>query len=177
MSRVAKAPVVLPQEVEVVLSEGNISVKGKLGQLTATIHPQVEVKQVEGELLFLPRTQAKTAWAMAGTTRALVNNMVHGVSSGFTMVLELSGVGYRAQLKGTSVSLALGFSHPVEYALPAAVTAEMPNNTTIVLKSSNKQVLGQVAAEIRAFRKPEPYKGKGVRRAGEKVRIKETKKK
>lgn len=176
MSRIAKYPVTLPSGVEAKLNDQVLTVKGSQGQLELTIHPDVVVSQEEGKLTFAPSETAKN-WAMAGTTRALANNMVVGVTEGFTRTLEINGVGYRAQASGKTINLTLGFSHPVEYALPEGVTAETPKNTTIVLKSADKQRLGQVAAEIRAFRPPEPYKGKGVRYGDEQVRRKEAKKK
>jgi len=137
----------------------------------------VEIVQNENVLTFSARTGAKFSRAMSGTTRALVNNMVTGVSQGFEKKLDLVGVGYRAQVQGAKINLTLGFSHPVVYELPKGVTAETPSQTEILLKSSDKQMLGQAAAEIRAFRPPEPYKGKGVRISGEHVRRKEAKKK
>ena len=177
MSRVAKAPVVIPAGVEVKLDGQVISIKGKNGELTRTINAAVEVKHADNSLTFAPREGFADAWAQAGTSRALLNGMVIGVTEGFTKKLQLVGVGYRAAVKGNAVSLALGFSHPVEHALPAGVTAECPSQTEIVLKSADKQVVGQVAADIRAYRRPEPYKGKGVRYADEVVRTKEAKKK
>jgi len=176
MSRVAKYPVKLPAGVEVKLDGDQLSVKGSQGTLSQTIHPDVVIGQEEGQLTFQPSESAKS-WAMVGTTRALVQNLVTGVSEGFTKSLEIIGVGYRAQAKGQTLNLTLGFSHPVDYTLPEGVTAETPKNTVIVLKSADKQQLGQCAAEIRAFRPPEPYKGKGVRYADEQVRRKEAKKK
>ena len=176
MSRVAKYPVKLPNGVEAKLDGDQLSVKGGQGTLSMTVHPDVVIGQEEGQLTFTPSETAKS-WAMVGTTRALVQNMVTGVAEGFTKSLEINGVGYRAQASGKTLNLTLGFSHPVEYTLPEGVTAETPKNTTIVLKSANKQQLGQVAAEIRAFRPPEPYKGKGIRYGDEQVRRKEAKKK
>lgn len=177
MSRVAKAPVVIPAGVEVKLNGQEISIKGKNGELTRTINNAVEIKQEDNTLTFAPRKGYADGWAQAGTARALVNGMVIGVTDGFTKKLQLVGVGYRAAVKGNSVSLALGFSHPVEHALPAGITAECPTQTEIVLKGADKQVIGQVAADLRAYRRPEPYKGKGVRYADEVVRTKEAKKK
>ncbi len=177
MSRVAKAPVSIPAGVEVTLNGQQLTVKGKNGTLVRDIHSSVEVKQDNGALTFAPREGIVGADAQAGTARALVNNMVIGVTEGFTKKLVLVGVGYRAQMKGNAVALSLGFSHPVEHALPAGVTAECPSQTEIVLKSADKQLIGQVAADIRAYRKPEPYKGKGVRYDDEVVRRKEAKKK
>ncbi|MBB3143149.1 50S ribosomal protein L6 [Halomonas organivorans] len=176
MSRVAKYPVKLPAGVEFKLDGDQLSVKGGQGTLSMTVHPDVVVAQEEGQVTFQPSESAKS-WAMAGTTRALVQNLVTGVSEGFTKSLEINGVGYRAQAKGQTLNLTLGFSHPVDYELPEGVTAETPKNTIIVLKSADKQKLGQVAAEIRAFRPPEPYKGKGIRYGDEQVRRKEAKKK
>ena len=176
MSRVAKYPVKVPAGVEIKLDGDQLTAKGGQGTLSLTIHRDVGVGQEEGQLTFAPSESAKS-WAMAGTTRALVQNLVTGVSEGFTRSLEIIGVGYRAQAKGQTLNLSLGFSHPVEYTLPEGVTAETPKNTQIVLKSADKQALGHVTAEIRAFRPPEPYKGKGVRYADEQVRRKEAKKK
>ncbi|MDR5867816.1 50S ribosomal protein L6 [Halomonas koreensis] len=176
MSRVAKYPVKLPAGVEFKLDGDQLSVKGGQGSLSMTVHPDVVVAEEEGQLTFQPSETAKS-WAMVGTTRALVQNLVTGVSEGFTKTLEINGVGYRAQAKGQTLNLTLGFSHPVDYELPEGVTAETPKNTTVVLKSADKQKLGQVAAEIRAFRPPEPYKGKGIRYGDEHVRRKEAKKK
>ncbi|KGT86598.1 50S ribosomal protein L6 [Pantoea sp. JGM49] len=177
MSRVAKAPVVVPAGVEVKLNGQEVSIKGKNGELTRTINSAVEVKHADNALTFAPREGFSDAWAQAGTARALLNGMVIGVTEGFTKKLQLVGVGYRAAVKGNSVSLALGFSHPVDHALPAGITAECPTQTEIVLKGADKQLIGQVAADLRAYRRPEPYKGKGVRYADEVVRTKEAKKK
>lgn len=177
MSRVANSPVEVPAGVTVTLNGQEITVKGGNGTLAHTIHESVEVVQEENVLKFAARDGAKQSRALSGTTRALVNNMVTGVSKGFEKKLQLNGVGYRAKAAGKSVDLTLGFSHPVVYDLPEGVTAESPSQTDIVLKSADKQLLGQVAAEIRAFRPPEPYKGKGVRYADEYVRRKEAKKK
>ena len=177
MSRVAKAPVVVPAGVEVKLNGQEVSIKGKNGELTRTINSAVEVKHADNALTFAPREGFSDAWAQAGTARALLNGMVIGVTDGFTKKLQLVGVGYRAAVKGNSVSLALGFSHPVDHALPAGITAECPTQTEIVLKGADKQLIGQVAADLRAYRRPEPYKGKGVRYADEVVRTKEAKKK
>lgn len=177
MSRVAKAPVVIPADVEVKLNGQEITIKGKNGELSRSINDAVVIKQEAGEIKFSPREGAANAWAQAGTARALINSMVVGVTEGFTKKLQLVGVGYRAQLKGDAVGLALGFSHPIEHKLPKGVTAECPSQTEIILKSADKQLIGQVAADIRAYRRPEPYKGKGVRYADEVVRTKEAKKK
>lgn len=177
MSRVANNPVVLPSGVEVKLNGQEISVKGSKGALEFSIHQAVEVKQEENLLRFAARDGAQKSRALAGTTRALVNNMVTGVSAGFERKLQLIGVGYRAQAQGKKLNLTLGFSHPVEYELPEGITVETPSNTEVVIRGIDKQQVGHVAAEIRAFRPPEPYKGKGVRYADEQVRRKEAKKK
>ncbi len=177
MSRVAKSPVEVPALVTVSLNCQSLSIKGGKGTLALEINASVEVKQVNNVLTFTPRDGAKQSDALAGTTRALVNNMVIGVSQGFEKKLSLVGVGYRVKAEGNTVNLSLGYSHPVVYALPKGVTVETPSQTEIVLKSADKQLLGQVAAEIRAFREPEPYKGKGVRYSDEVVLRKEAKKK
>lgn len=177
MSRVAKNPVTVPAGVEVKFDGQDMTVKGGKGTLSWGVHEKVEVKQEGTELLFSGRDDGKQAWALAGTTRALVNNMVKGVSVGFEKKLELNGVGYRAKAENKVLNLTLGFSHPVNYELPEGVTAETPSQTEIVLKGADKQKIGQVAAEIRAFRPPEPYKGKGIRYSDEYVRRKEAKKK
>lgn len=177
MSRVANSPVQLPSGVDVALKGQSLSVKGSKGTLELEINNAVEVKQEESVLTFAARDGAKQSRALAGTTRALVNNMVTGVSQGFEKKLQLVGVGYRAKASGTTLNLSLGFSHPVDYSVPTGVTVETPSQTEIVLKSADKQLLGQVASEVRAFRPPEPYKGKGVRYADEHVRRKEAKKK
>lgn len=177
MSRVAKAPVAIPAGVEVNLNGQEITVKGKNGSLNRIINAAVEITKQENVLTFAPRDGIVGADAQAGTARALVNNMVIGVTAGFERKLLLVGVGYRASVKGNAVALALGFSHPVEHALPTGVTAECPSQTEIVLKSADKALLGQVAADIRSYRAPEPYKGKGVRYSDEVVRTKEAKKK
>lgn len=177
MSRVAKSPVAIPAGVDVKLSGQELTVKGRNGSLSWNIHDKVEVKQEDNTLTFAGRSDERQAWAQAGTTRALVNNMVKGVSDGFEKKLELNGVGYRAKAAGNVLNLTLGFSHPVDYQLPQGVTAETPSQTEIVLKGADKQLIGQAAAEIRAYRPPEPYKGKGIRYSDEHVRRKEAKKK
>jgi len=177
MSRVANNPVNLPSGVEITQSGQTLSVKGSKGSLSMDVHPAVEVKQEEGTLRFAALNSSKVSRAMSGTTRALVNNMVMGVSNGFEKKLELQGVGYRAKVQGNVLNLSLGFSHPVDYQLPEGISAETPSVTEVILRGVDKQMIGQVAAEIRAFRPPEPYKGKGVRYAGEQVRRKEAKKK
>ena len=177
MSRIAKAPIELPSGVDVNIAGQDVTVKGKNGTLSISLNDAVAVNQTENVLTFEPREGASDGWAQAGTARAIVNNMVTGVASGFEKNLTLIGVGYRAQVQGSVINLTLGFSHPVVYNLPQGVTAETPSQTEIVLKSADKQLLGQVAAEIRAYRPPEPYKGKGVRYSDEYVRRKEAKKK
>ena len=177
MSRVAKNPVALPKGVEVNLAGGNVTVKGPLGSLTLNHNPAVTVV-VEGEQLWVKAVAgAENANAMSGTTRALLANLVNGVSKGFEKKLTLVGVGYRAAAQGDTLNLSLGFSHPVAHKMPAGVKVETPSQTEILIKGIDKQQVGQVAAEIRAYRKPEPYKGKGVRYADEVVILKETKKK
>jgi large subunit ribosomal protein L6 len=177
MSRVAKAPVAIPAGVEVKLNGQEVTVKGSKGELTRVLNSAVVIAQEEINLTFGPKEGVTNAWAQAGTARALVNNMVVGVTEGFTKKLTLKGVGYRAAMKGNSVALTLGFSHPVEHALPEGIKAECPSQTEIIITGCDKQVVGQVAADIRSYRAPEPYKGKGVRYADENVRTKEAKKK
>jgi len=177
MSRIAKAPIELPSGVDVNIAGQDVTIKGKNGTLSISLNDSVAVNQAENVLTFEPREGASDGWAQAGTARAIVNNMVTGVATGFEKKLTLIGVGYRAQVQGSAINLTLGFSHPVVYNLPQGVTAETPSQTEIVLKSADKQLLGQVAAEIRAYRPPEPYKGKGVRYSDEYVRRKEAKKK
>ena len=177
MSRVANNPVKIPEGVTISLLDTEISVKGSKGSLSMVINEHVDVEQVEDSLKFSAGNRSSFSNAMSGTTRALVNNMVLGVSQGFEKKLELVGVGFRAQMQGKKINLSLGFSHPVVFELPEEVTAETPSQTEIILKSNDKQKLGQVCAEIRALRPPEPYKGKGVRVSGEHIRRKEAKKK
>lgn len=177
MSRVANSPVELPGGVDVAIQGQDVTVKGGKGSLSLQLHPAVEIAQDGSTITFAARNGDKQSRAHAGTARALVNNMVVGVSQGFEKKLQLNGVGYRAKASGKTVNLTLGFSHPIDYQLPEGVTADTPSQTEIVLNSIDKQLLGQVAAEIRAFRPPEPYKGKGVRYADERVRRKEAKKK
>jgi large subunit ribosomal protein L6 len=177
MSRVAKNPVVVPGDVEVALAANEISVKGKLGTLKQVLSGDVSVVREGDVLLCKAQNETVQANAMSGTIRALLANMVLGVSKGFERKLTLVGVGYRAQAAGDTLNLTLGYSHPVTYKMPAGVKVETPTQTDIVLKGANRQQVGQVAAEIRAFREPEPYKGKGVRYSDEVVIMKETKKK
>ena len=177
MSRIAKAPVVLPKGVEAQIANGLVSIKGGKSTLKLQLHNTVQVVNEDGQLKVSPKNNSKSADALAGTSRALLQNMVNGVSKGFERKLELVGVGYRAKAQGKTVNMVLGFSHPIDYQLPEGVTAETPSQTEIVLKSADRQLLGQVAAELRSFREPEPYKGKGVRYSGEAVYRKEAKKK
>lgn len=177
MSRIAKNPVNLPSGVEVKQDNSLITVKGAKGSLSVAVNPRVIISQQDGVLTFTAADGAQNSKAQSGTMRSIVNNMVVGVTDGFERKLQLVGVGYRAQAQGNKINLTLGFSHPVEYQLPEGVSAETPSQTEIVLKATDKQLLGQVAAEIRGFRPPEPYKGKGVRYADEQVRRKEAKKK
>src|SRR5262245_2098684 len=177
MSRIGNTPVVVPEKVEVTLGAGEISVKGPLGTLSRKISPQVKVAKVENRVEFKANDNSRQADAMSGTLRALVANMVTGVTKGFEKKLTLVGVGYRAQAQGDKLNVTLGFSHPVVHPMPKGVKVETPTQTESLIKGTDRQLVGQVAAEIRAYRAPEPYKGKGVRYAGEQVVIKETKKK
>ena len=177
MSRVAKAPVELPQGVEF-KQEGNVvTIKGSKASLSLELNSEVELKQEENLLTLSPRSGSRFSTAIAGTMRSLLANMVKGVTDGFERKLELVGVGYRAQAQGNKLNLTLGFSHPVVYEVPEGISVETPSQTEIVVNGSDKQKVGQVAAEIRSFRPPEPYKGKGVRYADERVQLKEAKKK
>ncbi|MEX0958763.1 MAG: 50S ribosomal protein L6 [Burkholderiales bacterium] len=177
MSRIGKWPVNVPSGVEVTLADGKVSVKGPLGTLNQTVNPLVRVKR-EGDKLLMETTNDSIASnAMSGTLRALIANMVHGVSKGFEQKLNLVGVGYRAQAQGDKLNLTVGFSHPISHQMPKGVKVETPSQTEIVIRGVDKQVVGQVAAEVRGYRPPEPYKGKGIRYVGEKVALKETKKK
>jgi large subunit ribosomal protein L6 len=177
MSRVAKNPIVVPKGAELKLSGNVISVKGPLGTLTQPLHSSVKLVEEDGQITFAQVDETREANAMSGTMRALVNNMVVGVTKGFEKKLTLVGVGYRAQAQGDKLNLTLGFSHPVVHQMPAGVKCETPTQTEILIKGVDRQKVGQTAAEVRAYRKPEPYKGKGVRYADERVQIKETKKK
>lgn len=177
MSRIAKAPIELPKGIEFSQDAEVVIIKGSKNTLSLTLNQLVEVSCEENVIKVVPTKETKEGWAQAGTARALLNNMVIGVSAGFEKKLILNGVGYRAQAQGNKLNLTLGFSHPVVYELPEGVTAETPAQTEIVIKGSSKQAVGQVAANIRSFRPPEPYKGKGIRYADEHVRRKEAKKK
>ncbi len=175
MSRIAKNPVDLPSGVEVKMSGRNIQVKGPKGELSLDLHPTVDMVHEDNQLR-LAATTEDSAMAMAGTMRALVSNMVTGVSVGYEKKLTIVGVGYRAQAQGNSLNLSLGFSHPVVYQIAKGVSVETPSQTEVVVSGTDKQLVGQTAAEIRRFRPPEPYKGKGVRYADEQVRRKQAKK-
>ena len=177
MSRIANYPVLVPDKVEVTLNHDGVSVKGPLGTLTKKLSPRVKIERIENRLEFKMNDNSRQANALSGTARAIVANMVTGVTQGFEKKLTLVGVGYRAQAQGDKINLTLGFSHPVVHQLPAGVKAETPTQTEIVIKGTDKQVVGQVAAEVRRYREPEPYKGKGVRYTGEQITLKETKKK
>jgi large subunit ribosomal protein L6 len=177
MSRIAKSPIELTKGVEISQADRLVKVKGPKGELTLNLHESVALSVEDNVAKVTPVNEEKTSWAQAGTARSLIANMVAGVSQGFEKKLELVGVGYRAQVKGNLLNLSVGYSHPVEYELPNEVSAEMPSQTEIILKSADKQALGQVAANIRAYRPPEPYKGKGIRYSDEYVRRKEAKKK
>ena len=177
MSRIAKYPVELPKGVETTINADSIVVKGPLGTLTQPLTGDVEIKLDDNKLTFAVANDSRHAHAMSGTLRALVNNMVTGVSKGFERKLNLVGVGFRAQVQGNALKMQLGFSHDVLHEMPEGIKIECPTPTEVVVKGADKQVVGQVAAEIRAYRRPEPYKGKGVRYANEHVIIKETKKK
>jgi large subunit ribosomal protein L6 len=177
MSRVAKSPISIPSGVTIKRTGQSLSVKGPKGEIAMTIHPSVDLTEEDSTLNVAPKTESKPSWAMAGTMRALVNNMVTGVSQGFEKKLQLVGVGYRAQASAKSLNLNLGFSHPIDYPVPEGISIATPSATEIVVSGSDKQRVGQVAAEIRAYRPPEPYKGKGVRYSDEHVMRKEAKKK
>jgi len=177
MSRIANNPVTIPGGVEVKINAGMVNIKGPKGELSQALHPTVDMKQEDSTLTFAANNPSKEAHALSGTMRALVNNMVTGVSTGFEKKLTIIGVGYRAAAQGKKLNLSLGFSHPVEYDIPEGITIECPSQTEIVVKGADKQRVGQVASEIRAYRPPEPYKGKGVRYSDEYVAKKEAKKK
>ncbi len=177
MSRIAKKPVELVSGAEINISGQTVSAKGKQGNLSMELHDAVSIKQEDGALVFTPNDESKGSMAMTGTMRSLVNNMVIGVTEGFTKQLQLIGVGYRAQVQGNVLDLSLGFSHPVKYAIPQGISIETPSQTEINVRGADKQKVGQVCAEIRAYRPPEPYKGKGVRYSDERVIRKEAKKK
>ncbi len=177
MSRIAKAPVSITSGIEVKIDGQNVEIKGSKGTLAWSVNPAVKVSQEDGALHIAPLKETKQSWALAGTTRALLNNMIIGCSDGFSKKLTLIGVGYRAAMKGKELGLSLGFSHPVNYAVPDGIKIETPSQTEIIVSGADKQQVGQVAAEIRSYRPPEPYKGKGIRYADEHVLRKEAKKK
>jgi large subunit ribosomal protein L6 len=177
MSRIGKAPIQVPAGVDVKIDGKAVTVKGPKGTLSWTVHRTVEIESNDGVLRFNPANDDPSHWAMAGTTRALLNNMVTGVSAGFERRLTLVGVGYRAQAKGKVLNLALGYSHPIDFPVPDGIEIETPSPTEIVVRGADKQQVGQTAAVIRGFRRPEPYKGKGVRYSDEQVLRKEAKKK
>lgn len=177
MSRVAKQPISLPKGVDFTQSGRAVTLKGPKGSVSLTVNNEVEINEEDGALKIAPRSGSRFASAISGTTRALLANMVTGVSTGFERKLQLVGIGYRAQAQGAKLNLTLGFSHPVTYDVPEGVTIETPSQTEILIKGLDKQKVGQAAAEIRRFRPPEPYKGKGVRYADERVVLKEAKKK
>ena len=181
MSRIAKAPITIPEGVNITHADGVMSVKGKLGEMTMHVNSLVQVSNNDNVLTFEPNQVSKklekSAWAQAGTVRAITANLIKGVTDGWEKKLTLIGVGYRAKAQGKVLNLTLGFSHPVNYQLPEGISVETPTQTEVVVKGIDKQKVGQAAAEIRAFRPPEPYKGKGVRYHDEVVLIKETKKK
>ena len=177
MSRIAKNPVAIPSGVEVMLAGARLNIKGPKGNLEHQVHPLVTVKQESGALKFERANDSGLARAISGTTRALVNNMVMGVTRGFERKLTIVGVGYRAAVAGKKLNLTLGYSHPVVYDIPAGITIEAPDQTNLVVKGADKQQVGQVAADLRAYRSPDPYKGKGVRYSDERIVLKEAKKK
>lgn len=177
MSRVGKQPVAIPSGVDIKIDDNQVAVKGSKGQLSLKLHPYTLVEVTDNNLQVKPVKENPDHWAMCGTMRALINNMVIGVSAGFEKKLQLVGVGYRAQAQGQKLNLALGFSHPVEFNVPQGITVETPSQTEIMIRGADKQLVGEVAAKIRAYRPPEPYKGKGVRYADERVIMKEAKKK
>ena len=176
MARTFTKPIQIPEAVTVSKTDNLLSVNGKLGDQSLDVHTLVEINQEENSIAFSPSNEEKETLALTGTMRALTKNLIEGVTEGFEKKLEINGVGYRAKLQGSKLELSLGYSHPVFYDLPEGVTAELPSQTEIVLKSMEKQKLGQVAAEIRGFRPPEPYKGKGVKYADEHIKRKESKK-
>lgn len=177
MSRIGKIPVVVPAGVQVAVEAGSVNVKGAGGQLSMALSSLVEVKNENGTLLFSPANDSRESDAMTGTMRQMVGNMVNGVTKGFEKKLNLVGVGFRAQASGDKLNLAIGFSHPVNKQMPVGIKVETPTQTEIVVKGADRQQVGQIAAEIRAIRPPEPYKGKGIRYSDEKISLKETKKK
>ena len=176
MARTSLKAIEIPEGVTLENNQGILSFTGKLGNMTLEIHGDVDINQEENSISFSPNKDTKESLAITGTMRALTANYIKGVVEGFEKKLEINGVGYRANLEGNSIKLSLGFSHPIKHELPEGVTAELPSNTEIILKSMDKQLVGQVAAEIRDYRPPEPYKGKGIKYADERIIRKESKK-
>ena len=176
MARTSLKAIEIPEGVTLENNQGILSFTGKLGNMTLEIHRDVDINQEENSISFSPNKETKESLAITGTMRALAANYMKGVIEGFEKKLEINGVGYRANLEGNSINLSLGFSHPIKHELPEGVTAELPSNTEIILKSMDKQLVGQVAAEIRDYRPPEPYKGKGIKYADERIIRKESKK-
>lgn len=177
MSRIAKQPVTLIDGVKATINGSDVVIEGKNGKLALTLHDAVGIKEEGGQLLVAPKTEDKPSWALAGTMRSLINNMVVGVSEGFKKELKLIGVGYRAAVQGNNLNLTLGYSHPIDFAIPEGIKIEAPSQTDLVISGADKQLVGEVSAKIRSFRPPEPYKGKGVRYADEHISLKEAKKK
>lgn len=177
MSRIAKKPIDLVDGAKVTIDGNNVVLEGKNGKLELALHDSVAIKEEDGQLLVSPKVEDKQSWALAGTMRSLVNNMVVGVTEGFEKKLTLIGVGYRAAVQGSNLNLTLGYSHPIDFAIPEGITITAPSQTELVVTGANKQLVGEVSAKIRSFRPPEPYKGKGVRYADEYIALKEAKKK
>ncbi len=177
MSRIAKQPVELVDGAKVAINGNHLVVEGKNGKMEMTLHEAVSVKEEDGQLVVAPNADNKQSWALAGTMRSLVNNMVTGVTQGFKKELKLIGVGYRAAVQGNNLNLTLGYSHPIDFAIPEGIKIEAPSQTDLVVSGVDKQLVGEVSAKIRSFRPPEPYKGKGVRYADEHISLKEAKKK
>lgn len=177
MSRIAKKPVELVDGVKATVSGGNVVIEGKNGKLELVLHHAVGVKEEAGKLVVAPKVEDKQSWALAGTMRSLLSNMVVGVTEGFKKELKLVGVGYRATLQGNNLNLSLGYSHPIDFAIPEGIKIDAPSQTDLVVSGADKQLVGEVSAKIRSFRPPEPYKGKGVRYVDEHIALKEAKKK
>ena len=176
MATTSLKPVEIPEGISLKYKDRNLVFSGKLGELSLQVHEDVDVKQEDNSISFAPNKKTKESLAITGTMRAIATNMIQGVEIGFEKKLEINGVGYRAALEGNAINLSLGFSHPIKHELPEGVTADLPSNTEIILKSMDKQLVGQVAAEIRDYRPPEPYKGKGVKYSDERIIRKESKK-
>tara|TARA_B100001113_G_C20753960_1_gene467838 strand:+ start:37 stop:570 length:534 start_codon:yes stop_codon:yes gene_type:complete len=176
MARTSLKPVEIPEGISLENKDKTLVFSGKLGEMSMTVHDDVDIKEHDSSISFAPNKETKESLALTGTMRALASNMITGVAIGFEKKLEINGVGYRATLEGNSINLSLGFSHPIKHELPEGVSADLPSNTEIILKSMDKQLVGQVAAEIRDYRPPEPYKGKGVKYSDEKINRKESKK-